>query len=188
MQFDELIAEVRGRMGGATREDAVKAIHATLAILAEHMNRGDVEAVAARLPEPFGATMRVNALDMNHDLRSFYARVAAQEHVPLGYAVEHAQAVCRALMLLLDEQARAHLSIHVWPELLRPSVGDRLAPAMRPRWARHLADGRPGSQHPVNAASPPDRAHHDSVVLADNPHGDRKLSSGRPVFRPQHKP
>ena len=41
-----------------------------------------------------------------------------------------------------------------------------------------LADGRPGSRHPVSEASPAHRAQEHSVVHEDNPHGDRKLSSG----------
>jgi hypothetical protein len=39
-----------------------------------------------------------------------------------------------------------------------------------------LADGRPGSRHPLSEARP-ERAQTDSVVRADNPHGDTKLSS-----------
>jgi hypothetical protein len=39
-----------------------------------------------------------------------------------------------------------------------------------------LAEGRPGSHHPLSEARP-ERAHSHSVVRADNPHGDTKLSS-----------
>jgi hypothetical protein len=37
-----------------------------------------------------------------------------------------------------------------------------------------LADGRPGSRHPLSEANP---AHRDSVARSENPHADTKLSS-----------
>ncbi len=39
-----------------------------------------------------------------------------------------------------------------------------------------LAEGRPGSAHPLSEARP-ERAQSQSVARADNPHGDTKLSS-----------
>jgi hypothetical protein len=41
---------------------------------------------------------------------------------------------------------------------------------------RTLAEGRPGSPHPLSEARP-ERAHSHSVARTDNPHGDTKLSS-----------
>lgn len=176
--FKELVETVRTRMGGATKDEAVAAIHATLAALGEHMGSIDALAVAAALPPPFDATLRNHIVDMKHDLRSFYARVAAREGVELGFAMEHAQAVCRALMLVGDD-VDEHLSVDVWPELLRPGLADARASAPPSSGrGRTLADGRPGSAHPLSEAPPPDRAQSESVVRSPNPHGDRKISSG----------
>ncbi|HVK68207.1 MAG TPA: DUF2267 domain-containing protein, partial [Polyangium sp.] len=41
-----------------------------------------------------------------------------------------------------------------------------------------LATGRAGSQTPLSEARP-ERAHGESVVRAENPHGETKLSSSR---------
>lgn len=176
--FKELVETVRVRMGGATQDEAVAATHATLAALGEHMGSIDALAVAAALPPPFDATLRNNIVDIRHDLDSFYARVAAREGVALGFAMEHAQAVCRALVLVLGEDVHEHLSVDVWPELLRPGVADRTPPPPSSGRGSTLADGRPGSAHPLSEAPPPDGAQTESVVRSANPHGDHKLSSG----------
>ncbi len=176
MDHEQLIEEVRSRMGGGDDQTVARAIDATLEALSLRLICADAERVARALPLRFAAVLRGGMRDPAMDLAAFYQRVAEREGVQPGAAMEHAQAVCAALMQLLDHQARAQLRIHLWPELLVGSVGDRYAERHRPR-GRTLATGRPGPRHPISESPPPDRAHRESVVRSDNPHGERKLSS-----------
>jgi hypothetical protein len=109
-------------------------------------------------------------------LTAFYARVRDAEDVGYGFAIEHAQAVCRSLYMHLDESRRKQLTDPLWKELTAPGLEARFAESA-PTGGRTLADGRPGSRHPVATAQPPTYTHGESVQ-SDNPHGDRKLSSG----------
>ncbi len=156
MDQAQLLEDIQTRMGGASEAQAERAVVATLSGLAEVVRTVDLEPLAQALPRCYAQVLyqrhrdasetlrsgdrRVSSAavgnpqcgpDRQVDLATFFARVASREGVPIGYAMEHAQAVCRALWGLIDEQARAQLSIALWPELLRPSLQDRLE-ARRP--------------------------------------------------------
>ena len=92
---------------------------------------------------------------------------------------EHALAVCHAIHDMLSPEERRRLTSPAWEAVVRPSVADRHPARLPSRHGRTLADGRPGSTPPVSEAAP-DPTQRESVVRADNPHGDRKLSSGAP--------
>ncbi len=124
----ELLEDIKIRMGGASDEQADRALVATLSGLGEVVRAVDLEPLAAALPRRYAAVLREHRRDPSVDLATFFRRVATREQVGLGYATEHAQAVCRALWRHIDEQARAQLSIALWPELLRPSLQDRHEP------------------------------------------------------------
>jgi hypothetical protein len=101
--------------------------------------------------------------------------------VPLAVAVEHAVVVCRAIGGTLSEQAHARLERALSPELVALFTPHEAPPPPEHPLAgagHRLADGRPGSRHPISEAAP--RAGQaDSVATADNPHADTKLSSAR---------
>jgi uncharacterized protein (DUF2267 family) len=177
MHEQRLIDRVKARMGGGNDAEAAVALEATLMTLGERMNPAHAAAVARELPPRWASEL----LRRGHQpglvaLDEFYQRAARRERQPLITAVEHAQAVCRALCDTLSAEALAELRVDVWPELLRPSLEDRYAPGAGGHGTT-LATGRGGSRHPLSEAHPP-RAHAESVVHADNPHGARKLSSG----------
>jgi uncharacterized protein (DUF2267 family) len=181
MEYGELITQVRTRMGNATAREAAHAVVATLYALAPRLRRVDAETVAERLPPNLAALLTSDRADGELGLESFYAEVARLEGRDIGFAMEHAQAVCQSLMHLLDAQARTQLSINVWPELVRPSLFDCGATFGRRLGSREntLAGGRPGGEHPLSEATRTDTAHRESVVRADNPHAARKISSSR---------
>lgn len=120
MDAHQLVYEVQSRLGGITEGEARAAIYATLRALSEHMQPVDRGVVAGALPPPFAAVLDEAAERGPHDLTSFCARVAALAKVSPGFAASRATAVCRALMVHLDEQRRAHLALALWPQLLRP--------------------------------------------------------------------
>jgi uncharacterized protein (DUF2267 family) len=203
MDHRELITEVRSRMGGAGDAAAERAIEATLRVVAARMNPADAAHVARNLPSPYdGLLTPQDQGEPPADLDAFYRRVSELEGAQLGHAVEHAQSVCAAIMTLLDEQSRTQFSTSLWPELTTGTLQDRAwrppAPAGRSlatarpgsthpvseahphdrAWRRTLATGRPGSTHPLSEARPDEHVQSESVVQSNNPHGDRKLSSG----------
>ena len=128
MELRELLEEIKTRMGGASDEQAERAVIATLCGLGEVVRAVDLEPLAAALPRRYADALCDHRRDPKVDLATFYRRIAAREQVGLGYATEHAQVVCRTLWRLIDEQARAQLSISLWPELLRPALQDRHEP------------------------------------------------------------
>jgi hypothetical protein len=114
------------------------------------------------------------------DLAELHARVARREGVRLGLAVEHTGVVCQAVAEALSPAALYRLR-----EALPEPMGALFSPRAPGERFEHvhldpshhtLAEGRPGSQHPL-AETRVERAQTDSVVRADNPHEDTKLSS-----------
>ena len=151
---------------GVDRDGAVDAIEATLAHLAALLDERDAEALAGELPERFRGALA--------------DRRAPPAEPPGGRARELAAAVCRALAELLPDEVLAPVRAAApgqWAGWLSPP-----APAAEPRAhistspRTTLAEGRPGSSNPLSEAHP-ERAHAHSVVRADDPHEESKLSS-----------
>ena len=116
----------------------------------------------------------------------FYARVAAVDHVPLPMAIEHAQVICRALGEVMSRASRSRLARHL------PSIGLLFEPpepseppvhAVAPPAQHDLAEGAPGSRHPLADADPTVLAHRHSVSRNPDPHAEVRLS-GRPFSSP----
>jgi uncharacterized protein (DUF2267 family) len=172
---EELISRVVLHSGLAD-ERAQAAIVAVLSGLRRQLGAPEAEALADVLPTDFADVLRRG----HYDGGPVAARVAALEDVPLGQAIEHTASVCRALADLLPDPALVRLR-HALPSetstLLAPSAEQASG---RPAHHRRetLAEGRPGSRHPLSEARPPG-AQANSVVASDNPHGDTKLSSSR---------
>ena len=151
MDESELIEIVKTRIGAAADAEAERAIEAVLTTLGERMQAIDVQTVAAELPQRFAPALQLRSHDPGMGLEEFYARVSRRAGLSHGFAREHVQAVCRALWALLGPRARP--CIGVWPELVRPSLADRLPPVVSTH-GRTLATGRPGSGHPLSEARP----------------------------------
>jgi uncharacterized protein (DUF2267 family) len=165
---------------GLAHEKARAATEAVLSALGTQLGRPEAEALAAELPEALARSVRDSRYAPETQLG---ARVAALEEVTLAVAVEHIASVCHALAELLPEATLERLR-----RGLPGDVAVLLEPPSREVAAhehghvaapRHtLAEGRPGSRHPISESRPPG-AQSNSVVTSDNPHGDTKLSSSR---------
>lgn len=100
---DALLERVRELGGFDTPREAEIALRATLAGLGEALHENDRLAVADALPDRF-----VTTVCMRRDLGSFdvdvlVERVGLREGVAPGFALEHAQAACRALGEVLPD-------------------------------------------------------------------------------------
>lgn len=109
--------------------------------------------------------------------------------VGLGQARELIASVCRVLVEELSSEAVDALRVGVptaLAALLVEPVTDEppLRPALDPRHDT-LADGRPGSQHPLSAA--PGRGAQPGSIADDNPHAVTKLSSTAGSNQERHR-
>ncbi len=180
MTHDEFLSHVADRTGLPGLEAAERTVRAVLETLGERLSWPLIQAVAEDLPAPLAASLRGVTPHQDFNLAEFHARVASRAGVRPGLAVEHTGVVCQ-----LVAEALTPGSLHRLREAL-PAPMSVLFTSREPDAPfehvhldpsrRTLAEGRPGSQHPLSEAQP-ERAHSQSVARADNPHGDTKLSS-----------
>ncbi|OJH35967.1 DUF2267 domain-containing protein [Cystobacter ferrugineus] len=180
MMNEELLSDVAEHTGQAGIQDAERTVRAVLDILGERLSWPVIEAVADDLPGSLTAGLRDGVDRQDFDLAEFQARVADRMQVPLGRAVELAGVVCQFLAEALTPGTLHRLREEL-PEpmgaLFTPrETGERLEPVHLEPSRGTLAEGRPGSTHPLSEARP-ERAQSQSVARTDNPHGDSKLSS-----------
>lgn len=181
MTHEELVSHVAGRAGLPGTKEAERTIRAVLAVLGERLSWPVIQAVAEDLPASLATSLREVTPHQTFNLAELHARVAQRTQLRLGLAVEGTGVVCQVLAEVLPEG-----TLHRLREALPESMGALFVPREREEPLEHvvhhdpgrrtLAEGRPGSQHPISEYGP-ERAHTHSVLRADNPHGDTKLSS-----------
>ncbi|MDC0744048.1 DUF2267 domain-containing protein [Polyangium mundeleinium] len=188
MDESSFLDEVAWRGGLGEVSSARRLSEAVLRAFAETLVPDEARALAHALPAPLAAWI----LDGPHfgslSEDALYRRVADREGTLIGFAIEHTRLVLGVLGDALPETTRLRLRRH-----LGPALGDLLAPReplpsppvhlrrpAEPELGKGttLATGRAGSQTPLSEARP-ERAHAESVVRAENPHGETKLSSSR---------
>jgi uncharacterized protein (DUF2267 family) len=103
VDYESFVATVE-QEAHASREEAERAIHATLRTLAERLTGGETRHVAAELPPGAAEWLRDGNKAERFGLDEFVHRVAEREGVSEETAKEHAKAVFAALGRALDEQ------------------------------------------------------------------------------------
>jgi uncharacterized protein (DUF2267 family) len=101
MDYETFIALVE-KSAQASREEAERAVRATLETLAERLSGGEARDVAAELPPELRPLLEDGRRPEPFDLREFLRRVAEREGVPEDRAVRHARAVFVALGVTLS--------------------------------------------------------------------------------------
>lgn len=180
MNPELLIERVQYWSGITHKRDAERAILATLKALRQALFDDEANALAQELPEPFAPSMRGGGAGAVVNTEQLYRCAARSEGVPVRIAVEHVQVVCQALASLLPAPAVTRLSRALPTFAMLFEVPDRashpmavLSPA-----AGTLAEGRPGSEHPLSEARPPVR---DAETFGDaRPSSAHPLSEARP--------
>lgn len=178
MTHDEFVSHVAGRTGlsGAAAERVARTV---LEVLRERLSWPIIQAIAEDIPSPLAASLR-GEHGQTFDLAELHARVARRAQVRPGVAVEHIGVICQLLAEALSSGTLHRLRESLpkpWSDLFVPREPDEpLEHVHLDPGRRTLAEGRPGSSHPLSEARP-ERAHTQSVVRADNPHEDTKLSS-----------
>jgi uncharacterized protein (DUF2267 family) len=186
MEYADFVEQVRARTGFDSDRDARRAVEATLEVLGQHLPVSDREEVCRKVPGEIAQILRRRRYDGDVDAEMFFELVGELEGVAIGFALEHADVVCQVLAESSGAEGRAHLTLGVSPSMKwlfeprrrsstpPPHVHDHL---VMPGQGHTLASGHTGSYRPIYLAR--GTAHDDSVVGADEPHGDVKLSSTR---------
>lgn len=187
MTYEQIVAEVERRGGGTDRATAETMVVAAVHALADRIPAVAVEPVAGALPAPLAEIVRAGSHQGGFDADEFFERVGAREGTGAGAAREHAQLACAALAEALTPEVRDQLRAHLpepLAELFEPR-GVAAAPPAHPHAREHerrrpLASARPGSTRPLSEAGPEATAQSGSIAASDEPHAERKLSSGQP--------
>jgi uncharacterized protein (DUF2267 family) len=184
MHTDEFFDRVSAIGALAKREDVERATRAALLTLGERIDEPDARALASSLAPPLATVLLApHPKAQSYGIAELFRRVARREHVRLGLAREHAEAVFEVLGSCASPDALARLRRGLPPEIFALfGHVDRTQHTPEAAYAdrRHhdLASGRPGSAHPI-CESNGDRAHRHSVARNADPHGDTKLSGAR---------
>ncbi len=102
MEYDRFVGQVHNRAKLASNGEAVRAIRATFETLADRLEGGAADNLAAQLPRELGEYLRREALgDLyigeRFDLNEFFQRVAQREQIDLPTAAFRARAVMQVL-------------------------------------------------------------------------------------------
>lgn len=182
VDYEGFIEQVRVRTGLGSRamvETAVRAVTEALGALIDHAHRDEI---ATHFPSPIAQMLRGAPSDPDADASAFLRRVAGVEHLPAGFAVEHATAILETIGGALHPSARRQLGSRLpeemrdWIEPRRVTAPHQVERAPQPAPSETLAEGRPGSQHPLSEAAP-HAAHSESVASRADPHADSRISS-----------
>ncbi len=109
MQHEQLLGAVQHRGRMASREEAERAIQATLGTLAERLTGGAAANLAAQLPPEAASAMRDVEFAEAFSLDEFFRRVSRREGVDLPKSVFHARAVVDVLADAVADGAMAHV-------------------------------------------------------------------------------
>lgn len=100
MKYDEFVKHVQAVAQTNSRDDAKRAIQATLETLAQRIHGDEANDLAAQLPEEMGQYLRGREGETGESfsLKEFYQRVADQEGVDGPTAATHVNAVFTVLL------------------------------------------------------------------------------------------
>ena len=101
MNYGQFVKNVQEKAGCTEKEEALRAIQATLMTLAERLFDGEAEHLAAQLPHELQQYMEQPEDRKNFGVDEFVQRVGQREGTDPAQAEEHARAVigvlCRAV-------------------------------------------------------------------------------------------
>ncbi len=115
MRYDEFTAQVQRRADLSSREDALRAVRATLETLAERLAGGEPKDLAAQLPPEIAVYLQQPFAGIGEplSLADFFRLVSEREGVGLAEASLHARTViavlCEAVTMGEVENVRAQL-------------------------------------------------------------------------------
>ena len=196
IQPSQLIARLRS-LAPFPDDDAAQSVGvATLTALRRGLSDDDADWLAIDLGPALAAPLVPGPYQGDLSLDQFYRWVARVAGLRRSIAQEQAQVVCRVLAELLSTETVARLrrclpelaTLFTRPEPEQPASGPQHLRDEQPP-DHTLAGGKAGSDRPLYDARPasaaalptdsPPRGHAQSIAVADDPHGNSKLSGAR---------
>ncbi len=130
MKYDEFVAEVQGRANSNSREEAERAIRATLETLAERLLGGEPKDLASQLPAEIAVYLQqpFAGVGAPFTLAEFFRIVSEREGMPLSEASLHARVViavlCESVSMGEIENVRAQLPHDIRQLFMVENEGD----------------------------------------------------------------
>jgi uncharacterized protein (DUF2267 family) len=191
MRFELFIEEVQTRTGLTERSEAMAVIEATVGVLGQLLAENERRQLSAHLPDELAYALQEDEAGQDFELDEFYERVSEREGVEEGFGLEHAQTVCKVFNQMLDNEDRVFIRQRL-PESVaslfeEPSENGvmpldeqlRMGPGVESEFSSFEDRERQRGQHNPDALAR-QAGQSNSVVTDENPHGESKLSSGRP--------
>lgn len=152
LQTTDLIAKIRALLPFGDDFPATQALRNVLFALGARLTPDERKALGAELPASLDAALNARA-GASVAPGDFVASIANLEGVERCRAVEYASGVCRALAETMSFDAIARLR-RALPDLAQLFERQPAAPppSPHPRNPHSLAEGRPGSRHPLASA------------------------------------
>lgn len=115
MKHPEMVSAVQDTARIDTREEAERAVRATLRVLGQRLAGGEASDLAAQLPPDLARELPEEGPGERFDLDEFYARVARNEGDPTDVrcARRHARAVAAALRTSLGGRQFEHVAVQL---------------------------------------------------------------------------
>ena len=172
--YAEILDGIAERGGFRDRAQAEEAALATLEVLGQGLLEEEARDLSRELPYRLGLALFCARRVKPFGAEELYERVSRRERVARCFGMEHAQIVCGLVGELLSPGARARLCAHL-PKDLAALFEPHGAASAEPPWTptarapapgegTTLADGRPGSGHPISEAT--GIAHRRSIARA----------------------
>ncbi len=183
MSEDQFITRICQLGPFADRKQAREAASATLSVLGKRLMADEAHFVGQELPLFAADRLHQHARGADFSKQEFFRMLSESEKAPLGFSIEHAEAVCRVVAEALASPTLERLQRHL-PDLAdlfdlpEPSTNVP-EPSAHYQQGSTLADGVPGSRRPLSTARPEQIGHEHSIANSDDPHADTKLSSTR---------
>lgn len=190
MNLETLVGEIQRQTGLDSQERVLRLVRRVLSSLDEVLVDDELATLRASIPPSLQEALVGRVGRAQSSVDRLFNRVQRAELVRRPVALERTEIVCRQLGAMLPPDVATRWARDLPPPvaalfLSTPPAGYTSdAPAPRPSIPRPapppwtLATGRPGSSNPVSEGHP-ERAHRHSVLRADDPHADTRLSASR---------
>jgi len=184
---DDFTSHVVAHSGVATGL-AARVTRVVLAGIGGYLSPGARQLVADELPPALGAIVLAGS-GLATPIEEQVLALDLDSGPNLGHARELTASVCRVLVEELSTDALGAIRAAVpstLAALLEDASTSEAPPHTAPEYPRHtLADGQPGSHHPVSSAHGPDGQ--SESIAAGNPHAATKLSSTTGSTQERHR-
>lgn len=97
MKADEFLKQVQSRAHLSSKDEAIDATRATLAVLGQRLFGGEVKDLGSQLPQEIGSYLNEQPGSETFGIDEFFQRISQREGTDISVASDHARAVIAVL-------------------------------------------------------------------------------------------